>query len=133
MDASKVKDIIGDHKRFVSPFSEPCGYYIFAGDNETISSTVVQMYWEKLKFMSEHTDLLIQQAFRPEFYDFYGVSQSDVASSDEMCRRLIVDSFVLCNNDYAVECCLSNDQFMFGHFIVCSWDNSWNFTGSYIC
>ncbi len=74
MDAYKVKDIIGDSQRFISPFSEPYGYYICTGENESISNICIQKYWEKLKYMSENIDILIQQAFKSEFYDFYGVN-----------------------------------------------------------
>lgn len=37
MDAHKVKDIIGDNPRFISPFEETYGYYIWSGKNENIS------------------------------------------------------------------------------------------------
>ena len=92
--------------------------------NEMISNISIQKYWEKLKYMSKNIDILIQQAFKSEFYDFYGVNQDLITSSDEMCQQLIVDSFVLYTNDYSIGCYLSNSQFMFGHFIDCLWSNS---------
>lgn len=133
MNAYQVKDIIGDSRRFVSPFCEPYGYYICTRDNESISNISIQKYWEKLKYMSENIDILIQQAFKTEFYDFYGVNQDFIKSSDEMCRQLVVDSFVLYTSDYAIGCCLSNSQFMFGHFIDCLWNDSWSLIYSHIC
>ena len=132
MDAYMVNDIIGNSRRFRSPFSEPCGYYIIR-KNETISNISIQRYWEKLKYMSEHIDILIQQAFKPEFYDFYGVNRNLITSSDEMCRQLVVDSFVLDIDHDTIGCCLSNSQFMFGHFIDCLWSDNWNLIYSYIC
>lgn len=133
MDAYKVKDIIGDSQRFSSPFSEPCGYYIWIGKSKIISEITIQLYWEKLKYMSQNIDILIQNAFKPEFYDFYGVDQNLIASPDEMCRQLIVDSFVLDADNNCAGCCLSNPEFMFGHFIDCLWKDSWNLIYSYIC
>jgi len=133
MNAYKVKDIIGDSQRFISPFSEPYGYYICAGENENINNISIQKYWEKLKYMSENIDILLQQAFKSEFYNFYGVNQNFITSSDKMCQQLVVDSFVLYVSDYTIGCYLSNSQFMFGHFINCLWNDSWNLIYSYIC
>lgn len=133
MNAYKVKDIIGDSQRFVSPFSEPYGYYMCIGGKENKSDNDMQRYWEKLKYMSENIDILIQKAFKPEFYDFSGVNQNLIKSSDEMCRQLVVESFVLYANNCEIGCYLSNSQFMFGHFIDCLWSDSWNLIYSYIC
>ena len=83
--------------------------------------------------MSENIDILIQQAFKAEFYNFYGVNQNLIASSDEMCQQLVVDSFVLDIDHDTIGCCLSNSQFMFGHFIDCLWSDNWNLIYSYIC
>lgn len=133
MNACKVNDIIGNDQRFASPFSEPYGYCICAGENENISDISIQKYWEKLIYMSENMDLLIQQAFKPEFYDFNGVDKNRIGSPDKMCRQLVVDSFVLYVKDHKAGCCLSNPQFMFGHFIDCLWSDSWELIYSYIC
>ena len=102
-------------------------------ENKIISNISIQIYWEKLKYMSQNIDILIQNAFKPEFYGFYGVDQNLIASSDEMCQQLIVDSFVFDTNDNSIGCCLSNPEFMFGHFIDCLWSDSWNLIYSYIC
>ncbi len=53
MDAYKVQNIIGDNPRFVSPFSEPCSFYIWTREKENIHNIYLQKYWEKLKYMSE--------------------------------------------------------------------------------
>lgn len=133
MNANVVKDIIGNNQRFISSFSEPCGYYICIRNNETISNISIQIYLDKLKYMSQNIDILIHQAFKSEFYDFYGVNQNFIPSSEEMCQQLVVDSFVLYTSDYSIGCYLSNSQFMLGHFIDCLWSNSWNLIYSYIC
>ena len=133
MNAYMVNDNIGDNQRFISPFCKPCGYYILIKENKIISNISIQIYWEKLKYMSQNIDILIQNAFKPEFYGFYGVDQNLIASSDEMCQQLIVDSFVFDTNDNSIGCCLSNPEFMFGHFIDCLWSDSWNLIYSYIC
>ncbi len=133
MDAYKVQNIIGDNPRFVSPFSEPCSFYIWTREKKNIHNIYLQKYWEKLKYMSENIDILIQQAFKAKFYNFYGVNQNLIASSDEMCQQLVVDSFVLDIDHDTIGCCLSNSRFMFGHFIDCLWSDSWNLIYSYIC
>ena len=133
MDVYKVKDIIGNSQKFISPFGEPCSYYICAGENENVSNISIQKYWEKLKFMSENIDRLIQQAFKPEFYDGYGVNKKLITSSEEMCRQLVVDSFVLYINDDTIGSYLSNSRFMFGHFIDCLCSDNWSLIDSYFC
>lgn len=133
MNAYMVKNIIGDNQRFISPFSEPAGYNICEGENKVIKNSSIQKYWEKLRYMSQNIDILIKQAFKSEFYDFYGVDQNLIMSSDEMQRQLVVDSFVLYQDDYSAGCCLSNSRFMSGHFIDCLWSDSWNLIHSYIC
>ena len=83
--------------------------------------------------MSENIDRLIQQAFKPEFYDGYGVNKKLITSSEEMCRQLVVDSFVLYINDDSIGSYLSNSRFMFGHFIDCLWSDNWSLIDSYFC
>ena len=133
MNAYMVNDIIGDNQRFISPFCKPCGYYILIKENKIISNISIQIYWEKLKYMSENIDILIQQAFKAKFYNFYGVNQNLIASSDEMCQQLVVDSFVLYINDDTIGSYLSNSRFMFGHFIDCLWSDNWSLIDSYFC
>ena len=48
MNASKVKDIIGDNPRFHFDENEPYGYYICSEENQTIRDTSILKYWEKL-------------------------------------------------------------------------------------
>ncbi len=133
LPAEMIKELTGDSNRFASPFSEFCGYSIWAEEKEGIDENDIQRYCKKLKYMTEHTDRLIEDAFRPEFYQFYGVDRERVGLPEEMCRQLIVDSFVLHKGDGSIICCLSNDWFMHGHFIECKWDDRWKFIGSYIC
>ncbi|MDE7477126.1 MAG: hypothetical protein K2M91_04105 [Lachnospiraceae bacterium] len=134
MDAYKVSEIIGSNRRFISPFADPCSYYIVAQDGQ-IDEKMIERYWELLKYAKKNADLLIQQGFQPSFYAFYGVNQKMVSSPDDMCRRLIFESFVLIfhNNNVTIGSCLSNSEFMFGHFIECEWDCDWNLIGSGIC
>lgn len=133
MPPDMVKKLIGDSQRFASPFSEPCGYSIWADEESAVNESDIQRYCEKLKYLTEHIDRLLKDAFRPEFCQFYGVDRERIASPDEMRRQLMVDSFVLYKKDGSVGCCLSNVRFMPGHFIECGWNDRWEFTGSYIC
>ncbi len=65
MDAYKVKEVIGNNPRFVSPFCEPCSYYIWKKHDETVRNEEIEIYWRKLKYMSDNIDRFIQQAFHP--------------------------------------------------------------------
>jgi hypothetical protein len=133
MDAYKVKEVIGNNPRFVSPFCEPCSYYIWKKHDETVRNEEIEIYWRKLKYMSDNIDRFIQQAFHPDFYEFYGVKQSLVESPVQMCQELVVDSFVFDADNQTIGCCLSNSRFMFGHYMDCLWNSYWELMDSYIC
>ena len=134
VDVYKVSEIIEGNHRFISPFSEPCGYYIVEHGRH-IDKEAIELYWEQLKYAEKNIDRLVEQGFHPSFYEFYGVNKRMVESSADMCRRLIIESFVLLlqDNTFTVGCCLSNSEFMFGHYIDCEWDCDWNLINSYIC
>ena len=91
------------------------------------------LYLDKLKEAADNADALIKGAFRPEFFDFYGVDQKAAGSPEELCRRLIFDSFVLDLSNASVGACLSNRELLFGHFIECWWDRDWKVLSLYIC
>ncbi len=132
MNAHEIIKIIGNNRRFISPFSKPYGYYIWGMENEYIGNIEIQLYYKKLKYMTENIEMLLQQAFHPAFYQFYGVSRN-LTSLDDMYQQLVVESFVLIANDKSVECCLSNSQIMYGHYIICLWSDTWEFIYSDIC
>ena len=133
MDAYKVKEIIGDNPRFRSPFCEPCSYYIWKNGDENASNEEIETYFRKLKYMSDNIERFVRQAFHPVFYEFYGVKQNRIRSPDQMCQELMVDSFVLDADTETIGCCLSNSQFLFGHYIDCLWNDNWELVYSYIC
>ena len=134
MDVYKVNEIIKNNPRFISPFAEPYGYYIVE-DGRVITEQAIQFYWEALHDIEKNTDRRIQQGFQHSFYNFYGVNKKIAASPADMCQRLIIESFTLLlrENANTIGCCLSNPEFMFGHYIAYDWDFHWNFLGSYIC
>ena len=136
MDVNKVCAIIGDNHRFVNPLTESDNYYICANhqmSDEEISAETIDLYWEKLEYASKHALELIQQAFRTSYYDFYGVKRDKIHSADEMSNQLTFESFVLVAKEREIGACLSNSEFMFGHFIECRWDDEWNLIYSSIC
>lgn len=135
MDANKVNEIIHHNPRFICPFKEPYGYYIAAAEHEHIHENIIQLYWRQLQYAEKNIDFLVQSGFQSSFFDFYGVNQKIAKSPDHMCHRLIVDSFVLIlqNSAVTIGACLSNPEFMFGHYIEYHWDCDWNLLGSYIC
>ena len=134
IDANAVWEIIRDSSRFVSPFSEPSGYYLVTNDDsKTFSDAEIGEYLRKLEYMAKNIDALLQQAFDPSFYEFYGVNRSRISSSAEMCERLTVDSFVFNISDRTISCCLTNPQFMSGHYIECVWNGTWELLSAEIC
>lgn len=136
MDIHKVNQIIGNNHRFISPFCEPCGYYIVeTADGGCIDEKAITLYWEKLKYAEKNVDLLIQEGFKSSFYDFYGVNQGIVKTPSDMCRQLVVESFVLIlgENNITIGSCVSNSAFLFGHFIEYEWDCDWNLRKVHIC
>ena len=93
----------------------------------------MQFYLQKLKYAVTFTDSLIENAFQSEFYEFYGVNHDKVKSSEEMCQRLIFDSFVLMTEKRTINACLSSEVFMLGHYIEFCWDYDWNLMYWEIC
>lgn len=131
MDPREIWKIIGGNRRFADPFSDFPGYYIIG--TETPGEEVKARYIEKLSYAADNADILIEAAFRPEYFGFYGVDQKAAGSPEEMCRRLVFDSFVLDVQNASVGTCLSNDEFMFGHYIECWWNGNWQVIYSLIC
>ena len=130
MDAYKVSNIIKNNQRFISPFNDLSNYSIVThGD---IKEDTIELYWKQLKYAEKNIDQLIQKGFQISFYEFYGVNRNIVKSPVDMCQQLIVESFVLLHQN-TVGSCLSNSEFMFGHFIEYEWDCNWNLIYSCIC
>lgn len=148
IDAAIIYKIIGNHCRFITPFSEPYGYYIFEKNpQETAKNPLydlireeqISFYLNKLEYAAQHADFLIEQAFHASYYEFIKnhqfVKKNPVLpqSPHDMCQQLIFDSFVLALEEQEIQAALSNTHFMFGHFIDCRWDYDWNLLSSYIC
>lgn len=131
MDRYKVKEIIGNSKRFVDPFHEPCSYYICS--QEKISDIPFELYFDKLKYLSNNVEAIIHQAFTPSYFDFYGVNKNVVTTPEMMCDQLVIDSFVFYPDDKKIGSYLSNSHFMFGHYIECLWNDKWELLYSTIC
>lgn len=118
--------IIGENPRFVKDSDA----YDIIGEN--ISEEDKNLYFEKLRYAVKNADSLIAGGFNSEFYDFYGVDKSQVGFPDEMRERLIFESFVLVLERGTIECCVSNPEFMPGHFIELVWDYEWNLQSAWI-
>ena len=119
-----VSKIVGDSGKFPDPLKDSFGYYIFT-DGQAGKEDIL-LYYKKLKYAVENAERLITEGFRDEFFGFYGVDRKAVCSPKEMCGRLAFDSFVLIPEKGTIECCVSNPDFMFGHFIEYVWDYDWN-------
>lgn len=125
-DYKLIMRIIGGNPRF-STDSE--GYDII-GDG--VSEDYKRLYLDKLRYAAENADSLISSGFDAGFYDFYGVDKSRVSSPEEMRERLIFESFVMVLERRTIECCISNKEFMAGHFIELVWDLDWNLQSAWI-
>lgn len=126
-----ISKIIGESGRFCSPYDEPESYYI-VGDTGEKDNMFIGLFYEKMTYAVSHADDLIAGAFDNDFYDFYGVNRDIIRSPEEMSSQLYFDSFVLDIKDNSIGACLSNDRFMFGHFIEIHWDNEWKITSRWI-
>lgn len=127
-----LSKIIGKNRRFCSPYNEPEPYFIVGGDIEKTDSQFIDLYYEKLIYAVSNADNLIKSTFDKEFYYFYGVNRDIVKSPNEMFSELYFDSFVLNINENSIGTCLSNDRFMFGHFIEVWWDKDWKIISQWI-
>lgn len=125
IDLMRVSGIVGGSIRFTDPSADGSGYYIFS-DDSGIRAEYILLYYEKLGYAVENADMLISEGFREEFFGFYGVDREKAVSPEIMRNRLIFDSFVLVPSKKTIECCVSNPEFMFGHFIEYVWDYDWN-------
>lgn len=122
LDKEIILKILADSKKFPDPYGEPPSYYAAGFADDDLPAGLAALYYQKLQYAVQHADTLINSAFRDEFYGFYGVDKTAVHSPAEMCGRLCFDSFVLFPEDQTVGACLSNEQFMFGHFIEVRWE-----------
>lgn len=124
VDAAKVYGIIAQNSRFISPFSEPYGYYIWT-EQEEADESAVELYLDKLMYAAQNVDRLVQQA------SFELSSAEDWP--EDIWQRLVFDSFVLTPDKKEISSCLTNTEFMFGHFIECRWDYEWNLLSVWYC
>lgn len=131
LNAEAVSCIIGNNRRFISPFEDFSAYYI-ACENTEITAELEELYFEKLRYAVNNADKILKQAFSEELFDFYGVDKSKVRSPEEMLSGLIFDSFVLQPRQKIIESCVSNPKFMFGHFIELIWDYEWKLQSVWI-
>ncbi len=101
----------------------------YTGDHD---ENIIDFYYEKLRYAVQNTEKLVNEAFREEFYDFYGVNKNAVASPEQMKSGLIFDSFTMDTDDMSIAVYYSNKDFMPGHFIEAHWDADWNFKSCWI-
>lgn len=132
LNKEKISRIIGESKRFCSPFSDPEPYYIIDSDTDRPDRNSIDLFYRKLTYAVRNADILIGGAFDDGFYNFYGINRDIVRSPSEIADQLYFDSFVLNIKDNSIGACLSNSEFMFGHFIEVRWDNDWKLIGTWI-
>lgn len=135
MDTGRVCRLLGDSSRFISPFSEPYGYYIWTGirqNDSSVDKDWIEQYWEHLEYAVKHADALILQVFLAVSENRELVGNIPNFSAD-MHQKLRFESFVLDPEHEAVGCCLSSPEVMAGHFIDCWWAMDWQLISVYYC
>ena len=131
LSADRVSRIIGDNRRFISPFEDFSAYDI-VDENIKMTAELEELYFDKLKYAVNNAEALLTEAFSEDLFGFYGVNKAKVNSPDEMLAGLIFESFVLVPERKSIECCVSNPEFMFGHFIELIWDCEWKLQSVWI-
>lgn len=101
-------------------------------DTDRPDRNSIDLFYRKLTYAVRNADILIGGAFDDGFYNFYGINRDIVRSPSEIADQLYFDSFVLNIKDNSIGACLSNSEFMFGHFIEVRWDNDWKLIGTWI-
>lgn len=134
LDKRILLAVIDGNKRFKNPFEVPEPYFIVNahGGEKNSDTEMIELYYDKLRYAVRNADSLIESVFDETFYDFYGVNKNQVESPAKMCLGLCFDSFTLNTKDVSVCAYLSNDRFMFGHFIEVLWDSHWNIKSIWI-
>lgn len=129
LDKDHIDNIIHGSSRFLSAYSDPEPYFIYTrkGYTEDFDEELIDVYYEKLRYAVQNSEELVDEMFREEFYDFYGVDKGAVSSPEQMRSELIFDSFTMDIDDMSIAVYFSNKSFMFGHFIDARWDADWNF------
>lgn len=136
LNKDTISEIIGDCCRFVNPYYEVLDPYTILNDigrlDEDFDIEIINRYYERLRYAVSNADGLIKNAFDDSFYDAYFVNKDIVKSPDQMCSELIFDSFVMYSDHQTIGACLTNNLFMFGHFIDVTWDSDWNIISVWI-
>ena len=129
LNKDTINEIIRDNCRFLSAYSDPEPYFMYSRKVYTrdYDEKIIGIYYEKLRYAVQNTEKLVNEAFREEFYDFYGVNKNAVTSPEKMKSELFFDSFTMDTDDMSIAVYFSNKDFMFGHFIEAHWDADWNF------
>ena len=129
LDKDHINNIIHENSRFRSAFSDPDPYFMYTrkGYTEDFDKKIIDIYYDKLRYAVQNAEKLVNEMFREEFYDFYGVDKNAVSSPEQMRSELIFDSFTMDIDDLSVAVYFSNERFMRGHFIDARWDADWNF------
>ncbi len=87
------------------------------GYTEDFEEKIIDIYYDKLRYAVQNAEKLVNEMFREEFYDFYGVDKNAVSSPEQMKTELVFDSFTMDIDDMSIAVYFSNKSFMFGHFI----------------
>lgn len=124
-DRTKVYEIIGHISRFISPFSEPYGYYMYYQSESDMSEESEKIYLEKLSYAAKNVDILIDRILR-QF-------QHQIEISEEWWKSLRFESFVVNWVEQEISGCLSEPDIIFGHYIECRWDFDWNPITAFYC
>ena len=78
LDKDHINSIIHGNSRFLSAYSDPDPYYMYTrkGYTEDFEEKIIDIYYDKLRYAVQNAEKLVNEMFREEFYDFYGVEKT---------------------------------------------------------
>ena len=99
-----INEIIRDNRRFLSAYSDPEPYFMYSRKGYTCEydQKIIDIYYDKLRYAVQNAEKLVSEAFREEFYDFYGVDKNAVVSPEQMKSELVFDSFTMDMDDMSI-------------------------------
>ncbi len=95
LDKDHINSIIhGNSRFFLDLFRSGSLLYVYCkGYTEDFEEKIIDIYYDKLRYAVQNAEKLVNEMFREEFYDFYGVDKNAVSSPEQMKTELVFDSF----------------------------------------
>ena len=112
LDKDHINSIIHGNSRFLSAYSDPDPYFMYTrkGYTEDFEEKIIDIYYDKLRYAVQNAEKLVNEMFREEFYDYYGVDKNAISSPEQMRSELVFDSFTMDIDDMSIAVYFSNKR-----------------------